>query len=197
MLNLARQTLDTHGYTQVATVQANAQSLPFDENSFDRIFSCLNLMLVADPQEAISEAQRVLTHNGLAVWIVWGRPEYSLMMTLVSQTLAEIGITLPSSTRSNFHLGGIHHVQTLLKTNGFYRIRTWYQPNIVDIETGNAFVQLMLSSKPELKDLFTSPELYIQWQTCLAKRTEEALEQGVGIGLDTMFIVARACKEHF
>jgi histidine triad (HIT) family protein len=195
MINLARQTLDNHGYTQVATVRANAQNLPFDENSFDRIFSCLNLMLVADPQEAMNEAHRVLTHDGLAVWIVWGRPEYSLMMTLVSQTLAEIGINLPSSTRSNFHLGGLHYIQTLLKNTGFHRIRTWYQPNIIDIETGNTFVQLMLNSKPELKDLFTSPELYLQWQDCLAKRAEEALEQGVGIGLDTMFIVARARKE--
>ena len=55
--------------------QADAQALPFEDNSFDRAFSMLVLQFIPDAARAVAEMRRVVRHGGTvtaAIWDVYG-----------------------------------------------------------------------------------------------------------------------------
>jgi ubiquinone/menaquinone biosynthesis C-methylase UbiE len=60
------------GMPHVSTARMDAETLDFDEASFDVILCALGLMYVADPSKALAEAWRVLRPGGRFVAAVWG-----------------------------------------------------------------------------------------------------------------------------
>ena len=73
---------------------ADAESLPFPDDSFDRVTSRFGAMLFVDPVKGLSEARRVLKLGGRAAILVWGPRERNMMFTLVPRELGKI-IELP------------------------------------------------------------------------------------------------------
>lgn len=68
-LDISREMLDAANYTLQdlsgwKTVQANATSLPFSDNSFDVVLFIMSLHQIADKRQAIDEACRVLRPKG-------------------------------------------------------------------------------------------------------------------------------------
>ena len=72
--------------------------------------------------------------GSVAVWTVWGRPEFSPMMTILTESLQDVGINTPTPPRSNFHLGSRSTLQNWLKDSGFNDITMWYQPMVVSFD---------------------------------------------------------------
>jgi ubiquinone/menaquinone biosynthesis C-methylase UbiE len=60
------------GLQQVRAERMDAESLRFDDDSFDAALNALGLMYVPDPPAALSEMLRVLKPGGRAVAAVWG-----------------------------------------------------------------------------------------------------------------------------
>lgn len=178
------------GDPNLAIIQADAQNLPFSDASFDRIFSCLNLMLVPDAEQVIKECARVLSSGGLGLWIVWGRPEHSHLMTLTAKALSNIGINLPAPARSNFYLGGRDTLKQMLEQNGFGQVRRWYQAMMTDVASGPEFTKMTLALRPELQDVVGAEQLE-DFKQELSRCTQEVLDLGEGIGLDALIVVAR------
>ena len=56
-------------------VEAGAEDLPFDHTSFDTVVSTLTLCTVADPEQAATEAKRVLRPDGRFLFIEHVRDE--------------------------------------------------------------------------------------------------------------------------
>jgi ubiquinone/menaquinone biosynthesis C-methylase UbiE len=55
--------------------KADAQALPFEDNSFDRAFSMLVLQIIPDAARAVAEMRRVVRYGGTvtaAIWDVYG-----------------------------------------------------------------------------------------------------------------------------
>lgn len=175
---------------QTRIERADAQDLPYADASYDRYFSCLNLMLLPDPRAALTEAYRVLKPDGLGVWVVWGRPEYSAMMSLLPKTLKQLGINMPVPARSNFHLGGADTLIELAKFVGFTKCRRWYQPMHTELERGEDFAEMTLNLRPELKDLVGTEQIK-ELRARLASNAQAHLDEGEAIGLDTLILVAR------
>lgn len=65
MLNIGKQRMIDAGHLQAEYVLANAESLPFADNSFDRITMAFGLRNVTDKQQALNELHRILKPNGL------------------------------------------------------------------------------------------------------------------------------------
>ena len=72
----------------------DAESLPFPDDSFDRVTSRFGAMLFMDPAKGLSEARRVLKPGGRAAVLVWGPPQRNMMFALVPRELGKI-IELP------------------------------------------------------------------------------------------------------
>lgn len=56
-------------------IQADAQSLPFDENEFDAAFATLVFCSIPHPEIAFAELRRVLRHGGKLVLLEHVRPD--------------------------------------------------------------------------------------------------------------------------
>lgn len=65
MLNIGKQRMIDAGHLRAEYAVANAESLPFADNSFDRITMAFGLRNVTDKQQALNELHRVLKPNGL------------------------------------------------------------------------------------------------------------------------------------
>ena len=174
----------------VKVLRADAQQLPFHDQSFNRYLSCLNLMLVPDHISALREAYRVLEPNGLAAWVVWGRPEHSPMMSILPDALQALGLTAQQpASKSLFHLGGSDTFKDLLTAEGFKHVRCWYQQMAMDCELGEHFTEMIFKLRPELYELAgTRLDELTQKISTLA---QAYLDRGEPIGLDTLIVVAR------
>lgn len=190
MVALAREALGPGA----RVIQGSAESLPFEDDSFDRLVSCLCLMLVADPTRALAEAHRVLSPGGLAGWTVWGRPAHSPMMTLVGRACDSLGIEQVMLERNNFHLGDAVDLEGLVRDAGFSEIQSAYRPMVLDVADGNDFAHKML---------YTG-ERRLAWLASLGTAVESALvaevsglanatlKRGESLALDVLSLVAKA-----
>lgn len=75
MLNVGRDKLLDHGYaSNIEYVQANAESLPFADNTFDCITIAFGLRNVTDKQKALESMTRVLKPGGRLLVLEFSKP---------------------------------------------------------------------------------------------------------------------------
>jgi len=67
-MGMLRQCRKKNSRLNIHLVHANAQYLPFADNSFDALFHFGGINLFNDPQKAISEFVRVVKKNGIVTW---------------------------------------------------------------------------------------------------------------------------------
>ena len=188
----AQQTHRGHGSLGLVKIErADAQALSYADASFDRIFSCLNLMLIPDYLSAIKESARVLRPRGRAAWVVWGRPAHSHLMTLLPRALKSLNVEVPHVTRTPFHLGGLDTLRTLLESEGFTSIRRWYQPMVSDVESGAQFAEMIIKLRPELPEVMKTAARFSLLKAKLTELADEVLDRGEYIGLDALVVVAQ------
>lgn len=73
MLNIGKQRMIDAGHLRAEYAVANAESLPFSDNSFDRITMAFGLRNVTDKQQALNELHRVLKPNGLLMVVEFSK----------------------------------------------------------------------------------------------------------------------------
>lgn len=73
MLRIGRDRMIDAGHLQARYAVANAEALPFADNSFDRITMAFGLRNVTDKQQALNELQRVLKPGGLLMVVEFSR----------------------------------------------------------------------------------------------------------------------------
>ena len=113
------------------------------------------------------------------------------MMTITGEALKRIGHELPPPSRSNFHLGGRDTLRDLLLESGFDQVRRWYHAMIADIEDGEGFVKMITSLRPELREIVDDEGTFAALCSTLSEITQQHLNQGEGIGLDALIVIAR------
>jgi ubiquinone/menaquinone biosynthesis C-methylase UbiE len=72
MLVTAAERAQQRGITNLSTRHADAQDLPFADESFDLITSRFGVMFFPDAMRAMQEARRVLRHQARACYLAWG-----------------------------------------------------------------------------------------------------------------------------
>lgn len=73
MLNIGKQRMIDAGHLRAEYAVANAESLPFADNSFDRITMAFGLRNVTDKQQALNELHRILKPNGLLMVVEFSK----------------------------------------------------------------------------------------------------------------------------
>ena len=80
MLNVGRDKLRERGLVQnIEYVQANAQYLPFEDNTFDIVTIAFGLRNVTDKDMALRSIYRVLKPGGRLLVLEFSKPEYELI----------------------------------------------------------------------------------------------------------------------
>ena len=72
LLEIAAERARTRGFTNFKIQQADAQSLPFPDESFDLATSRFGVMFFPDPVLALRDLRRVLRPGARACFLVWG-----------------------------------------------------------------------------------------------------------------------------
>ena len=75
---------------RVTVQEADAQSLPFENAGFDRVFSLLVLHFVADVDKAMSEMRRVARPGGVAAAAVWDHAGGMPVMRMLVDSIAAV-----------------------------------------------------------------------------------------------------------
>lgn len=104
---------------------ADAQSLPFDDNSFDLLVCQFGLMFVPDKAKALSEAFRVLRPGGRIILNTWDKLEENPAFYTADQIVQKY---FPKDPPMFFHIPFSMHdekeLQLLFANAGFRNIRT-------------------------------------------------------------------------
>lgn len=99
MLSHARKRLPAGNF-----VEADAQDLPFEDESFDAVVCSFGLMHVPDQPKALSEVRRVLRPGGRFIMTSWCGPDISPVFQVFYSSVQEHGdpsVKMPDSP--NFH----------------------------------------------------------------------------------------------
>ena len=86
LLEIANQRAQARQLRNFSTRQADAQDLPFPNQTFDLITCRFGVMFFDDSQKALTEALRVLKPDGRACFLAWGpfdQPYWSSTMGIV------------------------------------------------------------------------------------------------------------------
>ncbi len=75
---------------KVSFLAADAQQLPFDDNSFDLVVCQFGVMFFPDKVAANAEARRVLRPGGRYLLVIWDRVERNLATRTVGQAVAQL-----------------------------------------------------------------------------------------------------------
>jgi len=80
MLNVGREKLRNRGLVQnIEYVQANAEYLPFDDNTFDVVTIAFGLRNVTDKDKALRSIFRVLKPGGRLLILEFSKPEHEIL----------------------------------------------------------------------------------------------------------------------
>lgn len=105
-------------------VESNAQSLPFDDASFDVAFCQQGLQFFGDRAAALKQMHRVITPRGRAVCAVWRGLDHHPVMDLLDRVM---GRYLPEESLEGsdapFWLGDLAEVRGLFRDAGFAAVR--------------------------------------------------------------------------
>lgn len=140
MLAVARQKA-----SEVEWLEAPAESLPLDSDSFDAVLSQFGLMFFEDKHAAIREMWRVLRPSGRLVIAVWDSLENTPGYAGITSLLARLfGDAVAELLKSPYALGDPDTLQSLLASSGvegaevkrvagearFPSIRSWMQTDV-------------------------------------------------------------------
>jgi ubiquinone/menaquinone biosynthesis C-methylase UbiE len=123
-LKIAEERAGHRGLFNVTFQQADAHSLPFPDNSFDRVTSRLGIMFFSDLPRALSEIRRVLKPEGRAILLVWGPFDQPYFHTTIGTVLRMLrNAAMPESGKKMFALADEATLTQALRQTGFSQVK--------------------------------------------------------------------------
>ena len=154
MLTIARQNLPG---TTITFRTADAQALPFDDNSFDLVICQFGLMFVPDKPTALSEAFRVLRPGGRILFNTWDRLENNPAFHMADKVVATyFPVDPPGFFHLPFSLYDPDQLEKWTQEAGFKNTsiagvrKSGHSPSAADMATGMLEGSPMFTSLNEL-----------------------------------------------
>jgi SAM-dependent methyltransferase len=151
------------GTTRAEFRVADAQALPFADNSFDAATMALVIVFIPDPVKAARELVRVVRPGGVVATYMWEFPD-GFPLAPLAATMKDLGLTSPE--RPNVQASGRDAMRATWKEGGLTAIETevirirvsfssfddFWDSNTVPVgPSGKALSELSPSSREQLK----------------------------------------------
>jgi ubiquinone/menaquinone biosynthesis C-methylase UbiE len=91
LLQIAADRAQQRGLANVSTQQADAQDLPFSDQSFDLVTSRFGVMFFQDCEKALREVHRVLKSGARACFLAWGPFEQPYFSSMIGVVVKHVG----------------------------------------------------------------------------------------------------------
>ncbi len=130
----------------VEFLEGDAESLTFEPNGFDAVVMNFGLLHLARPEQAISEAFRVLTSRGRYAFTVWAKPDEAVGFGVVLRAMETHGRTdvgLPDGPPF-FRFSDADECHRTLGQAGFVNIEVQRLPLIWKLPSSDALFQAAL-----------------------------------------------------
>jgi ubiquinone/menaquinone biosynthesis C-methylase UbiE len=119
MLEYARQKIQSDGRA-IEWRQADAQDLPFADESFDVVACQFGVMFFPDKAKGLREFKRVLEKGGALVFSVWDSLEINPLQEIVHSTVNQFFRTEPPEFyKIPFMMGDVGELRHVIEESGF------------------------------------------------------------------------------
>lgn len=121
-------------FSEIPFKQGDAHSLPFADNSFDRVLMNFGLLHVSHPEKACIEACRVLKPGGKFGFTVWAGPEQNPGAKIVNDAIeayANLNVGLPEGPPKYLY-GEREECRQVLERVGFDGVSMRYETRMVE-----------------------------------------------------------------
>jgi len=125
MMSLAEELARKRGLTNIEFREANAESLPFADKSYDVLTCRFGVMFFPDLPKALSECFRVLKPPGRAAFVAWGKKEQPFFTTTAGIVLKHVPVPPPPpdpDAPSLFMFGDRDRLRRALEVAGFSNV---------------------------------------------------------------------------
>ena len=125
MMSLAEELARKKGLANIEFREANAESLPFADASFDVLSCRFGIMFFPDLAKALRECLRVLKPGGRAAFVAWGKKEQPFLSTTAGIILKRVPVPPPPPDPdgpSLFMFGERDRLRRALESAGFANV---------------------------------------------------------------------------
>jgi SAM-dependent methyltransferase len=123
LLQIAADRAQQRGLANFSTHQADAQELPFPDQSFDLVTSRFGVMFFQDCEKAFREVHRVLKSGARACFLAWGpfeQPYFSSMIGVVVKHVG--GPAIDPGGPDPFRFARLGSLSSVLRKAGFSKV---------------------------------------------------------------------------
>jgi SAM-dependent methyltransferase len=125
MMSLAEELARKKGTINIEFREANAESLPFADESYDVLTCRFGIMFFPDLRKALRECFRVLKPGGRAAFVAWGKKEQPFFTTTAGILLKHVPVPPPPPDPdgpSMFMFGERDRLRRALEAAGFTNV---------------------------------------------------------------------------
>ncbi|MDQ6831931.1 MAG: class I SAM-dependent methyltransferase [Chloroflexota bacterium] len=123
MLTAAEENARKRGIVNITYRLADAEALPFPDDSFDAVTCRFGVMLFPDVQQALGEMRRVLVPEGRVVCMVWGPPEQNAQVRPLDVVRKYVALPQPAPGEPHrFRFSEPDALASHLRTAGFHAV---------------------------------------------------------------------------
>lgn len=120
MISLAEDLARTKGLKNIEFSEANAESLPFPDESFDVVTCRFGVMFFPDQAKAMKECRRVLKRGGRVVFVAWGTKDQPFCSSTAGVVMKYVQMPPPDPDAPNlFMFGERGRLRRTLEAAGF------------------------------------------------------------------------------
>jgi ubiquinone/menaquinone biosynthesis C-methylase UbiE len=129
MLLVAEESARERGLTNISFQQADAEALPFPDQSFDAITCRFGVMFFPNVQQSLREIRRVLKPGGYAAFVAFGPAEQNPFFRIPQEILKKYGQIPPPEpgVPNPFNFAQAGALSTTMREAGFKRVQEGYR----------------------------------------------------------------------
>jgi ubiquinone/menaquinone biosynthesis C-methylase UbiE len=184
-------------YPTVEFQEGDAEAISFPDSSFDAVVMNFGMLHLARPEQAMTEAARVLKPGGAFAFTVWAKPEEAVGFGIILKAIqshGNPGVQLPQGP-SFFRFSDPAECDRTLRETGFLNVRVTSVPQVWRFNAPDELFDAIYNGGVRIKAILRaqSSEALEAIRTAAGEAAKNFTEQGA-IELPMPAILASAVK---